>query len=407
MDTGSPGMVVAKGLVRYTGHALREELTRRRATHLAHVPVRTREVTREWLTAALCAGHPGVAVASYDIEDVSSGTSSRWRATVTYDEAGTGLPTELFAKTSRSWTQRLLLGMADVLTGEPGFYPHIRPHLDIEAPHGYHGAVDPASGRSIALMEDIAATKAATFCTPQTPISRAEMEDLLTGMATWHGRYWDDAELSRHAFLRKTPETFVGNLAKFAGLKKRSLVGVQRARAVIPEAIVPLHEDLYQALFRALELAGRGPLTLLHGDSHIGNVYKTRDGRLGFGDWQVVMRGNWAYDVSYTIATGLTEQDRRDWERDLLVFYLERLAAAGGAVPDFESAWLAYRQQMLWAYFGWLLSIGRSAIQPKFQPDSISLGMLERASNAILDLDTLGAVKSAAARTTPKNGRNW
>jgi hypothetical protein len=404
LDTGvrtdSPGLLMVKGIVRYSGHAIREQLTRQRATRMTDVPVRTREVTREWLTAVMRGEHSGAAVESYDLEDVSNGTSSRWRATVTYNQAGrdAGLPTALFAKTSRSWTQRLLLGMADVLTGEPGFYTYIRPHLDIEAPHGYHGAVDPASGRSIALMEDIVATKKVTFCTPQTPISLEEMKDLLTSMAVWHGRYWNDAELDRHSFLQKTPQTFIGNLAKFAGLKKRSGVGVQRAKAVVPEAIVPLHEDLYRALWRSLELAGQGPMTFLHGDSHIGNVYKTQSGRLGFGDWQVVMRGSWAYDVSYTIATGLAVEDRRNWERDLLAFYLERLNAAGGTAPDFEAAWLAYRQQMLWSYFGWLLSIGRSAIQPKFQPDSTSLGILERASNAILDLDTLGAVNNSNSR---------
>ncbi|MEV6866453.1 phosphotransferase [Streptosporangium subroseum] len=396
--TDSPGLAVAKGIVRFGGHTLWEHLAPQRATSARDVPVRTKDVTREWLTAVLCHAHPGAAVESYDMEDVSSGTSSRWRATVTYNGAGreAGLPTELFAKTSRSWAQRLLLGMADVLTGEPGFYTHIRPHLDIEAPHGYHGAVDPGSGRSIALMEDIVATKGVTFCTPQTPISFDEMKNLLTSMATWHGRYWNDPELGRHDFLRKTPQTFVGNLAKFAGLKKRGDVGVQRAMAVMPDGIMAIHEDLYRALWRSLELAAQGPLTFLHGDSHIANVYKTRDGLLGFGDWQVVMRGTWAFDVSYTIATGLTVADRRSWERELLAFYLDRLAETGAAAPDFEAAWLSYRQQMFWSYFGWLLSIGRSAIQPKFQPDSISLGILERASNAILDLDTLGAVDSVS-----------
>jgi hypothetical protein len=122
LDTGartdSPGLVVARGILRYSGHALREQLTRRRATRLTDVPVRTREVTREWLTAVLCGEHVGAAVESHGLEDVSNGTSSRWRATVTYNDAGrnAGLPTALFAKTSRSWTQRLLLGMADVLT---------------------------------------------------------------------------------------------------------------------------------------------------------------------------------------------------------------------------------------------------------------------------------------------------
>jgi hypothetical protein len=207
MRAENAGVVVAKGIVRYSGHALNEQLTRRRATRATDVPVRTREITGEWLTAVLCGGHPGAEVESYRLDDVSSGTSSRWRATVTYNDAGraAGLPTELFAKTSLSWTQRLLLGMADVLTGEPGFYGHLRPHLDIEAPRGYHGAVDRASGRSIALIEDIPTTKNALFCTPQRPISRAEIESLLTSMAEWHGRYWNSPKLDQHSFLHKTP----------------------------------------------------------------------------------------------------------------------------------------------------------------------------------------------------------
>ena len=85
------------------------------------------------------------------------------------------------------------------------------------------------------------------------------MEDLLTSMANWHGRYWNDPELDRHSFLRKTPHTFVANLARFAGLKKRGQVGAQRASAVMPAAIAPLYEDLYRALWRAMELAARAP----------------------------------------------------------------------------------------------------------------------------------------------------
>ncbi|WP_326559723.1 phosphotransferase [Micromonospora sp. NBC_01796] len=387
-------------MARYGGHVLREQLVRHRATGPTDIPVRTGEVTREWLTAVLCTGIPDAAVRAYAVADVSSGTSTRWRATVSYNDAGrdAALPTELFAKTTRSWTQRLLLGLADVLTGEPGFYRHLRPHLEIETPYGYHGAVDPASGRSIVLIEDVATTRQATFCTPQTPISRAELEDLLTGMATWHGRHWNDPGLARHPFLHQTPRTFVGNLARFAQLRRRGRVGVQRARTVIPDPVVARYEDLYLALWRSLELTTEGPLTLLHGDPHIGNVYRTGDGRMGFADWQVVMRGSWAYDVAYTIVTGLSVDDRRRWERDLLGFYLGRLGAAGGTAPDFDDAWLAYRQQTLWPYFGWLLSTGRSAIQPRFQPASTNFGMLERTSNAILDLDALGAVRGAIRR---------
>lgn len=224
------------------------------------------------------------------------------------------------------------------------------------------------------------------------------MADLLTGMAGWHGRYWDDPALARPPFAHRTPDAFVANLARFARLRRRGRVGARRARMVIPDAVVPRYDDLYSALWRSLELTAEGPLTLLHGEPHIGNVYRTGAGRMGITDWQLVMRGSWAYDVAYAIVTGLTVEDRRAWERDLLGSYLGRLTATGVAAPDFDDAWLAYRQQTLWPYFGRLLATGRSLVQPRFPPDPSNFGMLERAANAVLDLDALGAVLGAPRR---------
>lgn len=393
---GSSGLKLVRGLTSFGSAVVRERFARRPATTLADIPNVADQVTGDWLTAVLCAEHPGAAVESFKAEDVSVGTSSRWRASVVYNEAGTaaGLPANLFAKTSATLSQRMLLGLVDVLENEPGFYRYIRPHLEIEAPHGYHGVADKASGRSIALMEDIVATKQITFCTPQTPISRAEIEDLLADMAVWHGKHWNDPRLAEYEWMQQ-PKDFVGKITQFAGLRKRSIVGTKRAEAVLPDGITAIHEDLFNALPHAMELASQGPLTLVHGDSHVGNVYKTAAGKMGFGDWQVVMRGNWSYDFSYLVSSALTVEDRRNWDEELLTFYLGKLKEAGGEAPEFDAAWLAYRQQMFWPYFGWLLSMGRSAVQPKFQPDSTSLGIIERASHAMMDLDSLAAVTKA------------
>lgn len=51
-----------------------------------------------------------------------------------------------------------------------------------------YGVVDLRSGRSLSLLEDLVASKGASFCTPQTSISREQIEDLLGNMAVWHGR---------------------------------------------------------------------------------------------------------------------------------------------------------------------------------------------------------------------------
>ncbi|WP_330257029.1 aminoglycoside phosphotransferase family protein [Nocardia sp. NBC_00565] len=391
-----PALAIVRGITRIGGHVAREAVVRPRAVEATDVPVIGREVTADWLTAVLCAGHPGAAVQTFASETASTGTSTRWKLNVTYNEAGrvAGLPENLFAKTTADFKQRLTLDLAGILAGEPGFFKHLRPELDIEAPRGFHSAVDERSGRSISLLEDIVSTKGASFCTPATPIGRAQTEDLLRTMATWHARYWDDQDLERHRWL-KPPRAHFANLDRLIGMSKRSQVGARRAATVLPDILPAQHDRLYRALERSLEIASTGPQTFLHGDSHIGNTYITAAGRMGFTDWQVVLRGSWAYDFAYVVSSGLAVADRRAWERDLLTGYLERLAACGAPAPDFDTAWLAYRQQALYPYFIWLSTIGHSAIQPKYQPDEISLGIIERTAMTVLDLEAAQAVEEA------------
>jgi aminoglycoside phosphotransferase (APT) family kinase protein len=141
-----------------------------------------------------------------------------------------------------------------------------------------------------------------------------------------------------------------------------------------------------------MQIASQGPRTYLHGDLHIANTYVTREGRMGIADWQVGLQGSWAYDVGYLLATALDIEDRRAWERDLLDFYLSRLAEAGGGIVAREQAWQAYRQAMFYPYFAWVYTIGRSRLQPRFQPDEVSLTMIARIAAAIDDLDSFAAL---------------
>ena len=56
---------------------------------------------------------------------------------------------------------------------------------------------------------------------------------------------------------------------------------------------------------------------LVHGDSHLGNLFFEADGTPGYLDWQSPMRGVWALDVGYFMGTGMTIEDRRHSEADL------------------------------------------------------------------------------------------
>ncbi|RDI56091.1 phosphotransferase [Nocardia mexicana] len=389
-STESAPQGVLPGALRLGGAVLAEKMLRRK--DLA-IPMKKNEVTAQWLTGVLAAGHPGAEVESFEIVDVDSGTTSRWRVTVGYNEAGRAahLPEHLFGKTTRTFTQRLTQYLAHALPGEPGFFQHLRPQLNIEAPQGYFGAADTRTGRSLTLLEDISATKRAQFCTPLQPITRPQIEDLLANMAVWHGHYWESPELKARGWL-KTPSDHFRNFDRLLGMRKRATVGLRRAPEIVPETLPPVQGDLYDACAKALLLAEQGAQTLLHGDPHIGNAYVCDDGRMGFTDWQLVLRGSWAFDVTYTITSGLEVEDRRAWERDLIAFYIDRLHAAGGPALPFEDAWLAYRQQCLYPYFAWMITIGRSALMPEFQPADVCRAIVHRTSNAIMDLDALRAV---------------
>src|SRR5206468_3652314 len=78
-----------------------------------------------------------------------------------------------------------------------------------------------------------------------------------------------------------------------------------------------------RAIRKLWELDDAGPLTLVHGDAHLGNTYIDRQGRPGFLDWQCVCVGPALWDVAYFIGGALSAEDRCAHERSLLLHYLQ------------------------------------------------------------------------------------
>ncbi len=140
---------------------------------------------------------------------------------------------------------------------------------------------------------------------------------------------------------------------------------------------------------RYLALLGRDPVTLLHGDAHIGNTYVLPDGTVGFLDWQVARRGNWSQDVGYFVQGALTEPDRREHERSILEAY--RLELDRGLDP--ATAWLWYRAAPLYGLPVWLATLGAGGAQSV----PICLALVRRYATAAADLDSVGALEALEA----------
>lgn len=372
-------------------YKLGEAITRPKARTIDDVPVSGETVTPEWLTAVLCREVPDAEVTSFNTTNGSRGTSTRVAIQVEYNDAGirAGLPTELFAKTTTDFSQRILLGGGKMIDGETRFFRDFRPQVQMEAPLGYWGASDPSSWRSIALMEDIAATRGAVFSEPTDPIGRDQIEDLVRNLARLHGTFWEHPSISA----LNPPAYMLEAYLAAIDMKKRCEIGLRRAQEVVPEALHGQSDRLWAGVERAIDIATHDiPPTLLHGDPHIGQTYVTNTGAMGYVDWQVVMRGGWAHDFAYTVNSGCEPDDRRAWAQELLAAYLDELGSVSGGAPSFDEAWLLYRQQSMFAYAAWAFTIGRAAYQPKMQTEETCLTLLRRITTAIDDNESLDAL---------------
>lgn len=382
--------------VRLASNLVWEQLRRPRATRADEIPCNYESVTPQWFSAVLCADAYGAEVTSVRSGRGSTGTSARRQFLIEYNEAGrrAGLPASVFAKGTPNLITRIAGTVSASMTGEAHFYSLIRPELRIEAPIGYHSAFDLRRGRSIHLLEDLVATKGATFCNPQNRIYRTQAEEIVSLLATLHGTYYNSPRLeTEFGRIPLWTEEF-GRMVRAVDLKKYHHRGFDKAADATPSAVpVALQRrrgEVWAAIIRSTELHNALPHTIVHCDPHLGNWYTTVGGTMGLLDWQCLARGHWSRDLAYALSATLTIEDRRVWERDLIALYVDLFAVHSGVTITFDEAWLRYRQQLFGALAFWTPTYAPPAFSPSnMQAPATALEMIRRISHAIVDLDSL------------------
>ena len=373
---------------------LKDRIAPQKALLAADVPGSVAEITPQWLTAVLCKT-PGAKVLNVKLTGGDAGSSTRQglELTLNAEAQQAGIPTRLFTKSAPTFVQRMFLGLSDASQGEIVFYTRIRPQLDIEAPRGYHACMDHSSWRSMTLMDDIDTSKGSKFISTETYIDKSMMADLLGNMAKWHAVFWNSPQLTKELAWVRTTAQFLADMNKYISFKGRALLAMEKYPQLLPADMHGQGEALWDAVQASYQIDLRQQATFLHGDAHIGQTYITREGRMGYSDWQLIQRGSWAADFAYGIASALTIEDRRKWENDLLRGYLDALHAAGGPRLDLDAAWLSYRQHTLYPFFAWAFTrAGAGAVLPDMQPDSVCNDIMSRTAHAVSDLESIKAV---------------
>jgi hypothetical protein len=331
-----------------------------------------------WLSAALGRRFPGIEVTKVTRGTVVSRVSTN--ACFRIECAGglpKGLSPDLCAKGyfGDFGTLARNTGLA-----ESSFYRDIAEATGVRTLRSVFAGCDAATGLSVVITEDVIA-RGATFIDGRSAYSVDQLRQSLAELAKLHAGTWQRAEYARADWLATRFDSYT----MYRGVPDIRFNFEGPIGARVPKQVRDAQRlfDRYVALGR--ELAKAEPWCVIHGDTHVGNLFLEADGSPALVDWQLVQRAPWYVDVGYHIASSLPVEERRKHERELLRHYLDRLAAGGAPAPSFDAAWRDIRRGILHGFYLWGIT---RVVDP-----SITTILLERLGNAAADHEVFASIR--------------
>jgi aminoglycoside phosphotransferase (APT) family kinase protein len=308
---------------------------------MAYVPNDASEIDADWLTEALQERHPGARVRSVEIAERAEVTNAHAWLRVAYLESGgkgpDGAPASLFCKLLPNDPQRRpAIAQTRMGIREARFYAELAPKLSLRVPRAHVVRYeDDEVGAFVLLLEDLVESGCTVSTGPESPSPDAAAK-ALEDLAGMHVRFEDPAVRAREAGWVTAPDP----PSDYGTLRLKE--GLEHHRDRLTDAFAEM-SALYVEQREALhDVWAEGPKTVIHGDTHIGNLFDDH-GRTGFLDWGIIVVSTPLRDMSYFINMSLSVEDRRAHERALIRHYLDVRSALGGVAIDEDEAWLAHR----------------------------------------------------------------
>lgn len=375
-----------------------EEIKRRFEAEQAHpitprsaadMPPTYESITDEWLTDVLARNVSGARALSHTLGPADDGTSNRRRIAVEWNDAGraAGLVSKIFCKGTQSLESRYMLGMNEGVQAEVNFYNVLYPEVGVIAPPPLFARYDPETLNSIVMLEDL--SDQVSFNTMETDLTFEHCQSQMRLLAQLHSKYYQSPELEGRLSIFSLWETFFRVTAFDAGFEDSCIRGFTMAEEVVPPRLFAREPEVWPATLKCVDMHEVMPRGMTHNDVHLKNWYVRPDGEMGINDWQNSARGNGSRDLAYCISTAVVPEKRREWERDLLKYYIEEFQARGGPKLDFDTTFKWYRQQLFAALAWWSGTLGQPPNAPAMQPPATSLEFIRRTTVAIDDLDAL------------------
>jgi Ser/Thr protein kinase RdoA (MazF antagonist) len=339
-------------------------------------PIRTRDdITETWLGSVL--DRPGLGIDG--VEAIGTGQMSQcYRVRL-----GDG-DTVVVKLASEDPTSRATgVGMG-AYAREISFYSELAGRIEGALPRCFYAAID-GDGWFTLVLEDIVGGR------PGDQIAGCDVDDArlaVRALARVHAPVFGDLHLGTAPWLNQPSPLNQGLLEMLLpGFLER-----------YEDRITPEHVEVCKQFVAALDGWAndrRAPLGLVHGDYRLDNLLFAEES-CHVVDWQTVSWGPAMLDVSYFIGGGLSVDDRRAHEVDLVRAYYDELSASGVTGVTWEFCWDEYRRQ---TFHGLLMSIAASMVVVRTdRGDDMFMTQLARSAQQVLDLDALSLLPASGGK---------
>ena len=201
--------------------------------------------------------------------------------------------------------------------------------------------------------------------------SCTEVEKLHAAMETLaklHARWWNHPKAPPLDWLTHPTGDYHGLLLNgFVRVTKLGLASMAKVYKKEYEPVVAWSKTLRRRHKYILQELFRPPLTMIHGDAHIENVFYDQrfSGNCAFIDFGNMMFSQGVYDVSFFMAHSLDVETRRRHEKEVVKHYHEVLIANGVDLRSFpyERCWRDYKFNF------WRTLIAVLAMGPSIEKD--------------------------------------
>lgn len=334
------------------------------------------ELTPRWLDGVLRSVIGDASVTAIETTRVGAGQLGEChRVSLTYDGAAPGAPASVLVKLpSRDPQSQAMAVAGHIDTTEVGFYSELAPSLTIATPRVFF-AESRNETEFVLVMEDLAP---AAQRDQLEGCSVADASLAMTQAAALHASSWDGSVLTRPWL--HSAAAFWGQVG--AGIPQLAAGFSERFGSEFDAICVELTAEVDRWL-ASLER----PRCLWHGDFRLDNMLFDGARPLVVVDWQTVMPGPPAADVSYFLGNSLVPEQRRAEEERLVAGYHEALGIPG---YGWAQCWSDYRAQSLHGLV--LVLLASLGVERTERGDRMFLTMARRVAAQIEDLDAFAAL---------------